>query len=149
MNHGGASFNSQAPQARQCRVRTSRASANTTLVGELPHKSTVTGGVRAMPLIGPIMRSLQKSAPFLSLLVHAHIRNIAIPQSSFGSGIIPPQKRVLDNSRLFRAGSKSLTRILVNGHLALRRGFAGPIPTDCIRHDDYRSADFAGPRVSA
>lgn len=31
----------------------------------------------------------------------------------------------------------------------LQRGFAGTAPYDCIRHDDYRSADFAGPRVSA
>lgn len=30
-----------------------------------------------------------------------------------------------------------------------RRGYAGAVQHDCIRHDDYRSADFIGPMVSA
>lgn len=30
-----------------------------------------------------------------------------------------------------------------------RRGYAGAVPTDCISHDDYRSADFIGPMVAA
>jgi hypothetical protein len=30
-----------------------------------------------------------------------------------------------------------------------RRGYAGAVQHDCIRHDDYRSADFSGPMVAA
>lgn len=30
-----------------------------------------------------------------------------------------------------------------------RRGYAGRCFADCIPHDDYRSADFAGPLVPA
>lgn len=29
-----------------------------------------------------------------------------------------------------------------------RRGYAGNLRTDCISHDDYRSADFNGPMVA-
>lgn len=32
---------------------------------------------------------------------------------------------------------------------AVKRGYVGAAPTDCIRHDDYRSADFIGPLVPA
>lgn len=155
MSHGAASFNSQAPQARQCRASISRASVRTTAVGELPHISTDIGGCRAISLIGPMTLPLQNSAPLRSRFTHASIKSSAKPQSNFGSDIRAPQSLSLDNSKLFFIGSNALPFVLVKAGSALqrqpavKRGYVGSVQTDCLRHDDYRSADFSGPMVAA
>jgi hypothetical protein len=155
MSHGGESFNSQAPQVRQCKASISRASCRMPAVGGLPTISTLTGGTRAMVRIGPMILALQNSAPFRSRLTQASIRNSAIPHSSLGNAIMAPCHRALEQSRLFVAGSTGLPDVLVKARsapqrqLTIKRGYAGTVLTDCIRHDDYRSADFSGPMVAA
>jgi hypothetical protein len=155
MIHGGASFNSQAPQVLQCSANISRASSRTLAVGGLPTRSTLTAGARAMDRIGPMILALQNSAPFRSRLTQASIRYSAIPHSSFGNAIMAPRHRALEHSRLFVAGSTELPIVLVKTRAAarqqpaVRRGYAGAVQHDCIRHDDYRSADFSGPMVTA
>jgi hypothetical protein len=147
MSHGGESFNSQAPQVRQCKASISRASCRMPAVGGLPTISMVR--------IGPMILALQNSAPFRSRLTQASIRNSAIPHSSLGNAIMAPCHRALEQSRLFVAGSTGLPDVLVKARsapqrqLTIKRGYAGTVLTDCIRHDDYRSADFSGPMVAA
>lgn len=40
-------------------------------------------------------------------------------------------------------------RAVTADHPRMKRGYVGPMPTDCLSPFDYRSADFIGPMVAA
>lgn len=134
--HGSSLQWSQAPHVLQCRANTSRHSRRMSFVGGDPHISTTTGGDFAIARSGPINFLRQYSAPLRSRVVHAYIRNNAIPVSNRGNDMkLPSQRSRFDNLSFIIA-----LQILASVWLSWVGGFLFSVVRNPLNHNPRAEA---------